>query len=120
MNIEEYRDYCIKKPGVTEGFPFDSKTLVFKVMNKMFALTDVDDFDFINLKCEPERAIELRAQYPSIQPGYHMHKQQWNSVYTDGSVEDSLIYELIDHSYDLIVEKLPKKDKEILEQLRAG
>ena len=117
MNIEEYRDYCISKPGVTEGFPFDHKVLVFKVMNKMFALTDVDSFEYINLKCDPERAFELRAQYPAIKPGYHMHKQQWNSVYIDGTLEDSLIYELIDHSYDLIVARLPKKDKEALENL---
>ena len=117
MNIEDYRDYCIAKPGVTEGFPFDNKTLVFKVMGKMFALTDVDDFEFINLKCDPDRAVELRASNPGIRPGFHMHKQQWNSVYTDGSVSDNLIIELIDHSYELVVDGLTKKLKEELKKL---
>ncbi len=109
MNIEYYRDHCLLKPGVTEGFPFDEKVLVFKVMGKMFALTDVDEFEFINLKCDPVRAIELRAGNPGITPGYHMNKEQWNSVLTDGSVSDQLLMELIDHSYDLIVAGLPKK-----------
>lgn len=117
MNIESFRDYCIAKPGVTEGFPFDKSTLVFKVMNKMFALTDVDTFDFVNLKCDPERAMQLREQYDGIKPGYHMHKQQWNSVYPDSDVSEELLIELIEHSYDLIVAKLPKKDKEALKNL---
>lgn len=86
-------------------------------MNKMFALADIDTFDFINLKCDPERAIELREQYNGIQPGYHMHKQQWNSVYTDQDVPDTLMRELIDHSYELIVAKLSKKDREALKEL---
>jgi predicted DNA-binding protein (MmcQ/YjbR family) len=108
MNIEEFRDYCISKPGVTEEFPFDENTLVFKVIGKMFALTDlVDDFS-LNLKCDPERAIELRDQYPAIQPGYHMNKAHWNTVKMDGSIGESLIRELIDHSYQLVVDKLPK------------
>lgn len=109
MNIEAYRDYCIAKPGVTEHFPFDDKVLVFKVMNKMFALCDVNTFDSINLKCDPERAIELRAEYPGIIPGYHMSKVHWNTLQMDGSLSDKLILELIDHSYELIVKSLPKK-----------
>ncbi len=109
MDIEGYRDYCIQKRGVTEHFPFDDKVLVFKVMGKMFALADVDEFDFINLKCDPELAIDLREKYDGIRPGYHMHKKTWNSVYTDGSVPDEKILELIDLSYDLIVQGLPKK-----------
>ena len=117
MNIETFRDYCIAKPGVTEGFPFDKTTLVFKVMNKMFALTDVDSFEYINLKCDPERAMELREQYDGIKPGYHMHKQQWNSVYINSDVPEDLLIELIEHSFDLIVAKLPKKDKEALKNL---
>jgi predicted DNA-binding protein (MmcQ/YjbR family) len=111
LNIEEYRAYCIAKPGVSEGFPFDQSTLVFKVMNKMFALADIDTFEFINLKCDPERAIELRERFNGIQPGYHMNKAQWNSVYVHADVSDQLILELIDHSYALIVEKLPKRDR---------
>jgi predicted DNA-binding protein (MmcQ/YjbR family) len=114
MDIEFYRDYCLSKAGVTEEFPFDQNTLVFKVMGKMFALTDVDLFTFINLKCDPERAIELREKYSSIKPGYHMNKVLWNSVYMDGSVPDNLTKELIDHSYDLIVDNLPKKLKQDL------
>jgi predicted DNA-binding protein (MmcQ/YjbR family) len=111
MNIEEYRDYCMSKKGVTEEFPFDNQTLVFKVMNKMFALTDINSFTSINLKCEPLRAIELREKYFGISPGYHMNKNHWNSIKTDSDVEDKLLMELIDHSYDLVVTSLPKKTK---------
>ncbi len=117
MNIEQFRDYCLSYPGVTEGFPFDESTLVFKVMGKMFAITDVDDFEFINLKCDPDRALILREQYEEIKPGWHMNKAHWNSVYPDGSLEDSFIEELIDHSYELIVASLPKKKKEELKNL---
>ncbi len=114
MNIEEFRNYCITKKGVTEGFPFDEKTLVFKVMNKMFALITVDNFDFINLKCNPEKAIELREQYNAIKPGYHMSKVHWNSVYVNEDASDALIYQLIDDSYDLVVKSLTKKLQEEL------
>lgn len=117
MNVEYYRDYCLLKAGVTEGFPFDEHVLVFKVMGKMFALTDVDEFVFINLKCDPERAIELREGNPGITPGWHMNKAQWNSVHTDGSVSDPLIMELINHSYNLIVAGLPKKLRESLAEM---
>lgn len=116
MNIEEYRTYCLAKPGTTEGFPFDDKVLVFKVMGKMFALCDVDEFESINLKCDPERALELRAKYPAVQPGYHMNKKHWNTVAMDGSLGDQLIFELIDHSYELIVAGLSKKLKAELNQ----
>jgi len=118
MNIEEYRDYCLAFPGVTEGFPFDSSTLVFKVMGKMFALTDVDDFRSVNLKADPEYSIELRELYSGIKPGYHMSKIHWNTIDTDGSVEDELIYKLIKDSYDLVVLSLTKKLKEELIQLK--
>lgn len=111
MNIEEFREYCIAKPGVTEEFPFDESTLVFKVMGKMFALTDLIDEFSLNLKCDPERAIELRELYPAIKPGYHMSKVHWNTIMMDGSVPQKLILELIDHSYQLVVEKLPKSKK---------
>ncbi|QSE97092.1 MmcQ/YjbR family DNA-binding protein [Fulvivirga lutea] len=117
MNIEFYREYCIKKPGVTESFPFDNNTLVFKVMNKMFALCDVDLFTGVNLKCDPERAIQLREQYDAIIPGYHMNKTHWNTVQMDETVPDKLFLELIDHSYELIVESLPKKAREELAEL---
>jgi len=118
LNIEELRDHCLAKPGVTEGFPFDETTLVFKVMNKMFALTGLEgDPPYVNLKCDPERAIELREQYEAIQPGWHMNKAQWNSVYFTGSIPRDLVLELIDHSYELVVQGLKKKDREDLEKL---
>jgi predicted DNA-binding protein (MmcQ/YjbR family) len=109
MNIEEYRSYCISLKAVTEEFPFDEKTLVFKVAGKLFALCDVDTFGSINLKCDPELAIHLREQYPAVVAGYHMNKQHWNTVHLDGSVSDQMIYMWIKNSYDLVVEKLPKK-----------
>lgn len=109
MNIEEIREYCLARKGVTESFPFDEHTLVFKVMNKMFALIGLEHVPpFVNLKCDPERAVELREHYEEIQPGYHMHKAQWNSVYFTGLSRD-LVLELIDHSYELIIASLPKK-----------
>ena len=112
MNIEEFRDYCLSKPGTTEETPFGPDPLVFKVMGKMYALTRIDSFDFIILKCDPEYAVELREKYDgSIRPGYHMNKKWWNSVDTDGSVEDNVMIELIDQSYDLVVSKLPRKLK---------
>ncbi|HCY43610.1 MAG TPA: MmcQ-like protein [Prolixibacteraceae bacterium] len=114
MNIEELREYCISKPGVTEEFPFDEVTLVFKVMGKMFALTNLDGDWSLALKCDPQRAIELREQYPAIQPGYHMSKVHWNTVMMDGSLSQKLILELIDHSYQLVVDKLPGKLKQSL------
>ena len=121
MNIEEIREYCLAKPGVTEGFPFDETTLVFKVMNKMFALTGLDgDPPFVNLKCDPDRAIELRGQYEGIQPGWHMHKQQWNSVYYTGNVSADLVRELIDHSYELVAAGLKKKDREALDSINKN
>ncbi len=117
MNIEEFRDYCIAKKGVTEGFPFDDVTLVFKVMDKMFAIITVDNFDFINLKCDPEKAVELREQYNAIKPGYHMNKKHWNSVYVNQDAPDRLIYQLVDDSYNLIVSSLTKKLQKELENL---
>lgn len=112
MNIEEFRDYCITKPAVTEAFPFDEVTLVFKVAGKMFALTSLDKEFSMNLKCDPERAIELREEYPAIQPGYHMSKKHWNTVFADGSIKDDFLRELIDHSYELVVKSLTKKVRE--------
>lgn len=108
MNIEEIREYCSTKPGVTEDFPFDETTLVFKVMGKMFVLTNLEGDWSLSLKCDPERAIVLREEHPAIQPGYHMSKVHWNTVYMDGSLSRKLVLELIDHSYQLVVDKLPK------------
>ncbi|MCB0760083.1 MAG: MmcQ/YjbR family DNA-binding protein [Flavobacteriales bacterium] len=109
MNIEDYHHYCMSKPGVSDHLPFGPDVLVFKVFGKMFALTDINTFASINLKCDPDRAIGLREQYEGIVPGYHMNKVHWNTVTTDGSVPDQLLYELIDHSYALIYASLPAK-----------
>jgi len=117
MNIEFFRDYCLSKKGVTEGFPFGEGTLVFKVMGKMFALAGVDNFTYANLKCDPERALELREEYPEVQPGYHMSKKHWNSVYIDGGLSDDFFLQLVDESYDLIVGSLTKKLKAELAEL---
>lgn len=117
MDIESFRNYCISKKGVTEEFPFDSNTLVFKVCGKMFALTDVDMFESVNLKCDPEEAVLLREQFPAVAPGYHMNKNHWNTIMMDGSVSDRLLMQWIDHSYDLVVQKLPKTLKAQLKDL---
>ena len=115
MNIEFFRDYCLEKPFVTECFPFDDKTLVFKVDSKMFALADVESFTVINLKCSPEYAIELRERFSGVQPGYHMSKTHWNTVSTNEDVDDQLMCELIDISYRLVYESLTKKRRNELE-----
>ena len=119
MNIETFRDYCLKKPGVEETFPFGEDTLVFKVMGKIFALTGLDSEEFtVNLKCDPDRAIQLRESHPeAILPGYHMNKRHWNTVHFEGDLLDQLLMELTDHSYELVVDSLTKKERlELLKQ----
>jgi predicted DNA-binding protein (MmcQ/YjbR family) len=111
LSIEEIREYCLSKPGTTESFPFDEDTLVFKVMGKMFCLTSLSESDRMNLKCDPERAIELRERYDCVIPGFHMNKKMWNTVIIDGSVSKKLLQEWIDHSWDEVVKGLPKKDR---------
>ena len=115
MNIEQLRAYCISKKGVTEGFPFDEHTLVFKVMGKMFALVALERVPSqVNLKCDPERALTLREEYDGIIiPGYHMSKKHWNTLYLD-QLPPLFLKELIDHSYNLVVSKLPKRIREEL------
>lgn len=112
MNIEEFRMYCIAKKGVTEEFPFDKHTLVFKVMGKMFALTGLERIPSqVNLKCDPERAIRLREEHDgNIIAGYHMSKKHWNSLFIE-QLPPKLILELIDHSFDLVISKFTKKLK---------
>ncbi|MEE9407178.1 MAG: MmcQ/YjbR family DNA-binding protein [Polaribacter sp.] len=122
MHIEQLRDFCIAKKGVTEHFPFDDVTLVFKVMNKMFALTGLTNWEKgeqkINLKCDPDKAEELRGEYDGINPGWHMNKRLWNTVILNSSdVSDDLARELINHSYDLVVKGLTKKLQKELEEL---
>lgn len=112
MDIESFRNYCLAKKGVTEAFPFDETTLVFKVGSKIFALTDLEDKPFrANLKCDPERAIDLRERYESIIPGWHMNKTHWNTVIAGSDIDFKLFYELIDHSYELVFNSLKKSEK---------
>lgn len=119
MNIEQLREYCLSKPGTTESFPFDESTLVFKVgttdKNKIYALCSLERLpQAANLKCDPERAIELREKYEAIIPGYHMNKQHWNTINLEGDVHDKLFIELIDHSYELMLNSLTKKVQEAI------
>ncbi len=111
MNIIEFRDYCLSKEGVTEDTPFDETTLAFRLENKIFALTGLDAVEpRVNLKCDPEWALELRSEYPEeIYGGYHMNKKHWNSVKLEGRVPLALICKMVDHSYELILKSLPKK-----------
>ncbi|RLD38371.1 MAG: MmcQ/YjbR family DNA-binding protein [Bacteroidetes bacterium] len=117
MNIEDLRIYCLSKQATTESFPFDDVTLVLKVMNKMFALISLDGELRISLKCDPEYAIELREKYSAIIPGFHLNKKLWNTIIIDGSIPKKLIKKLIDHSYNLIIESLPKKLKQEFENM---
>ena len=112
MNLEEIREYCLAKPGVTEGFPFNDTALVFKVMNKMFAVLDLSENSRgITLKCDPERAIELREQHPEVTHAYHFNKQHWNGIDLKGSLSNEQLKEWIDHSYTIVVDKLPKSKR---------
>ncbi|MBL7771038.1 MAG: MmcQ/YjbR family DNA-binding protein [Flavipsychrobacter sp.] len=111
MDIESFRQFCLSFPDVSEEFPFGPETLVFKVKGKLFALTDVDFFESINLKCEPDEAIELRERYPAVQPGYHMNKKHWNTILMDNSIPDRLVKEWIEHSYQLVRASLPKSQR---------
>ncbi|MCC8410359.1 MmcQ/YjbR family DNA-binding protein [Mucilaginibacter sp. UR6-1] len=110
MNIEELRDYCLTKPAADESFPFGDDTLVFKIGGKIFLLAGIDGNSF-NAKCDPELAVELREQHPEVQPGYHMNKTHWNTVQMDGSLTIKQIHQMIDHSYELILKSLPKKQQ---------
>ncbi len=112
MHVELIRDFCIAKPAVTEDFPFDEDTLVFKVAGKMFALVSLSEANSINLKCDPERAVELRSNYEAVQPGYHMNKTHWNTVSFNRDVPDELLLELVAHSYSIVVKRLTKKVRE--------
>jgi len=115
MDIETLRAYCLNKKAVTEGFPFGEDVLVFKVMGKIFLLVPLSTSPLqFNAKADPEKAIELREQYAAIQPGFHMNKKHWNTVIADGSLQNALLKEIIDDSYNLIVKSLPKKQQEML------
>lgn len=114
MTLDQLQAYCAKKAGVSWDAPFGPDVLVFRVAGKIFALAPMDVFATVNLKCDPERAVELRAQYDGIIPGYHMNKQHWNTVDVNGDVPQKLILQLVDHSYELVRASLPKKLRETL------
>lgn len=109
MNIEELREYCLKKAGAEESFPFGEEVLVFKVGGKIFLLADLAEGNSFNAKCDPDRAVELRERYEEVQPGYHMNKRHWNTVRLDGALKSREIREMIDHSYEIVVAALPNK-----------
>lgn len=119
MNIEEFRDYCLSFKGTTEDMPFDDRVLVFKVMGKMFVLTDIETFESINVKCDPEVAIELREKYASVIEGYHMHKKYWNTILLDGELTDTQLKHWINHSYEQVVAKMPKRLREELKMMEG-
>ena len=108
MNVEFLREYCISKKGVSESFPFGNDTLVFKVANKIFLLAGLNQPTSFNVKCDPEKAIALREKYSEVLPGFHMNKKHWNTVYYNGSLTDTQIYEMIDHSYTLVLKSVSK------------
>jgi len=115
MNIETLREYCLSKKAVTEDFPFGEDTLVFRVLNKIFLLVSLSSNPLqFNAKCDPDKVIELRDQYDAVQPGYHMNKKHWNTVIMNGSLSNAQLKEMIDDSYNLIVQSLPKKERENL------
>ncbi len=116
MNIEDIREFCLSKKSVTEDFPFDDVTLTFKVLGKIFLITGLDNIDLsINLKCDPEKAIELREENDNVIPGFHMNKKHWNTVKINDEISRELIIELIDHSYEMVVKGLPKSKRQALE-----
>ncbi|MEX2485456.1 MAG: MmcQ/YjbR family DNA-binding protein [Brumimicrobium sp.] len=117
MDVDSFRSYCLSKPHVAESLPFDEHTLVFKLNGKMFALIGLKLGESCNLKCDPERAMQLREFYSAVSPGYHMNKKHWNTIQFNGDVKDNLIIELINHSYDLVFSKFSKKiQKELLNE----
>lgn len=118
MDIEIVRQYCLEKKGVTEGFPFNETTLVFKVMDKIFALLNLEYPHSINLKCDPAKALDLRERYEEIKPGYHMSKKHWNTLDLTGTLSDDHIRELIDHSYDLVIKGFSQKQLKNLRDYR--
>ncbi len=118
MDIESIREYALAKPGTTEGFPFGEDVLVLKVMGKMFLLIGLENIPpTVNLKCDPERALDLRETFEGVIPGYHMNKKHWNTVSTESDVEPELFMELIDHSYHLVTASLKRKDRDALKAL---
>lgn len=117
MDFDSVRNYCLVKKGVTESFPFDEETPVYKVMSKIFLIGSVDYPPTINLKCNPELAVDLRERFPGVTPGYHMNKTHWNTIDLSSGIPPKKIYEWIDHSYELVSLGLKKQEKLELEKL---
>lgn len=121
LTLEEIKATCLAKAGSSAGYPFGEGTLVFKVLDRMFALISEEKNPLrLNLKCDPEDAQALRAQYPAIIPGYHMNKRHWNSLLLDGSLPEKLVHELIDHSYQLVVAKMSQAQQRKLRAVDKG
>lgn len=119
MDLETLRNHLLKKPGANEGLPFGPQALVFKVLDKMFAVIALDAFpSWVTLKCDPERALLLREQYEAVRPGYHTNKKHWNTVTLDGSVPDAELLEWVDHSYQLVVQGMSKTARDRLKDSR--
>jgi predicted DNA-binding protein (MmcQ/YjbR family) len=118
LNVEDFRHYCLTKPGTSEDLPFDDVTLTFKVGSKIFAITGLDNEVFeVNLKCDPDLAIQLREKYEGVRPGFHMNKKHWNTVNFESAISDTDLLKMVDHSYDLVFQGLPKKIRqEILDE----
>jgi predicted DNA-binding protein (MmcQ/YjbR family) len=115
MNLESFREYCLEKSGAIETTPFGPDNIVFKVEGKMFALAALDEVPpSVNLKCDPDAALELRDRYEQVRPGYHMNKKHWNTVVLDGVIPEREIRKMIDHSYELVVRSLPRAKREML------
>jgi predicted DNA-binding protein (MmcQ/YjbR family) len=119
MDLAAFREFCLSKTAATESTPFGDDVLVFKVAGKIFALAAVDEFPTtVNLKCDPDLALELRDRYEQVQPGYHMNKKHWNTVEIDSGIPDTELRKMIDHSYELVVQSLPKVVREKLQRSR--
>jgi predicted DNA-binding protein (MmcQ/YjbR family) len=121
MNLEQFREYCLSKPDATEGTPFGPAVLVFKVSGKMFALATLEEVPItVNLKCDPDLALELRDRYEQVTPGYHMNKKHWNTVEIEGGIPDPELRKMIDHSYDLVARSLPKPRAKVAARSRRN
>jgi len=120
MDLAEFREYCLTKPGASEETPFGPDVLVFKVRGKMFALAALEEVPTtVNLKCDPDLALELRDRYEQIQPGYHMNKKHWNTVEIESGIPDTEVREMIDHSYELVTQSLSKAERKKIKELIA-
>ena len=121
MDLAEFREYCLTKPGSTEGTPFGPDVFVFKVSGKMFALAALDELPTtVNLKCDPDLALDLRDRYEEVRPGYHMNKKHWNTVQIEGAIPDAELRKMIDHSYELVIKRLPKPRAKAAAQFRRS